>query len=189
MSHTRLFTREHELDLRSSPPKTPIRLADEHDEIGILDMVRLMHAEQPYHDLDIGRVAALVRIAVQPSAQRHGIVGVIGEPRGPIKAGIFLSIEPLWYSSDKVLLEYFNYVRPEARKGSTYANDLIAYAKQCSDHLGLDLTIGVYSTIRTAAKIRLYRRWMIQVGAFFLYAPPNRQPVYDRIAGLSIAAE
>jgi GNAT superfamily N-acetyltransferase len=177
------FSRQHEAELRSHPPRTPIRLADEHDELGVLEMCRLMHAEQPYHPLNIGKVAAMVRLAIRQGPERRGILGVIGD-RGELKGGIFLLIDPIWYSDDWQLLEFFNFVRPEYRRLG-FANDLLSYAKQCSDHIGLDLTVGVFSTVRTQAKIRLYRRWFPQVGAFFLHAPPNRQPVMDRIAAAS----
>lgn len=174
------FSREHEGQLRNQPPRLPIRLADDDDELGILEMCKMMHREQPYHPLNIGKVAALVRLAIHQGPERRGILGVIGE-RDQLKAAIFLLIEPIWYSDDWQLLEFFNYVRPEHRRAG-YANDLISYAKRCSDQIGLDLTIGVFSNIRTQAKIRLYRRWVPQFGAFFCYAPPNRKPFIDRLA-------
>lgn len=179
------FSREHEAELRSRPPKSPIRLADEHDELGVLELFKMMHAEQPYHDLNIGKVAALVRLAVVPGPERRGILGVIGD-RHDLKGGIFLLMEPIWYSDDWQLLEFFNFVRPEHRREG-YAADLISYAKNMSDHIGLDLTVGVFSNIRTEAKIRLYRRWLPQVGAFFCHVPPNRKPMIDRFAQASPA--
>jgi GNAT superfamily N-acetyltransferase len=185
------FSRVHEAELRNQPPRQPIRLADDDDELGILEMCKMMHREQPYHPLNIGKVAALVRLAIHQGPERRGILGVIGE-RDHLKAAIFLLIEPIWYSDDWQLLEFFNYVRPEYRR-QAYAQDLIAYAKRCSDQIGLDLTVGVFSNIRTAAKIRLYRRWLPPMGAFFCYAPPNRKPFIDRLAEMptanSVAAE
>ena len=109
------FSREHENELRSTPPRIPIRLADDDDELGILDMCRLMHREQPYHSLNIGKVAAMIRLAIHQGPERRGILGVIGE-RHNLKAGIFLLIEPIWYSDDWHLLEFFNYVKPEYRR-------------------------------------------------------------------------
>jgi GNAT superfamily N-acetyltransferase len=179
------FSREHEAELRNTPPRIPIRLADDDDELAILDMCRLMHREQPYHPLNIGKVAAMVRLAIHQGPERRGILGVIGE-RDHLRAAIFLLIEPIWYSDDWQILEFFNYVRPEYRR-QAYAQDLISYAKKCSDQIGLDLTIGVFSNIRTAAKIRLYRRWVPQFGAFFCYAPPNRKPFIDRLAEMTPA--
>ena len=179
------WSRDEEL-LRRTPPRSPIRVADQHDEIGIIELFQTMHAEQPYHDLDLPSISAMVRLAVQPGPQRRGIIGVIGE-RHDLKGGVFLLMEKLWYSKDWQINEYFNFVRPDARKGTHYAQDLIAYAQQCSDQIGLDLFLGVFSTIRTEAKCRLYRRYMPKVGEFYLHVPPNRKPVYERIAGSSFA--
>lgn len=161
-------------------PRVPIRLADEHDELAILDLCRSMWEEQPYHPLNLAKVAAHVRLAIRPGPDRRGILGVIGD-RGDLKGAIFLLIDPIWWSDDWQLLEHFNYVRPEYRRMG-FAQDLIAYAKSCSDQLGIDLTVGVFSTVRTEAKIRLYRRWIPQVGAFFMHVPPQRKPLVDRIA-------
>lgn len=176
------FSRAHEAELRNRPPRLPIRLADEHDELNILDMCKMMWAEQPYHPLDLGKVAAHVRLAIRQGPERRGVLGVIGE-RHDLKAAIFMLIDSIWYSSDWQLLEHFSYVKPEYRRLG-FAADLIAYAKQCSDQIGIDLTVGVFSTIRTEAKCRLYRRWLPKVGEFYCYAPPNRPSLADRLANM-----
>jgi GNAT superfamily N-acetyltransferase len=179
------FSREHEAELRDTPPRTPIRLADDDDELGILDMCKMMWSEHPYHPLDLGKVSAMIRLATHQGPERRGILGVIG-PRHAIKAGIFLMIEPIWYSQSWQLLEFFNYVRPEHRRMG-FAADLIAYAKQCADQINIDLTVGVFSNIRTEAKCRLYRRWLPKMGEFYCYAPPTRKPFIDRIAEVAAA--
>lgn len=185
------FSREHETELRATPPKAPIRMADEHDEMEILAMCQMIHAEQPYHPLNMSKVAAMVRLAIQPGPGRRGIMGVIG-PRHDLKGAIFLMIDPIWYSDDWQILEFFNYVKPEYRRLG-FAQDLIAYAKQCSDQLGLDLTVGVFSNVRTEAKCRLYRRWIPKIGEFFCYTPPSRPSLAQRLLGMTpantIAAE
>lgn len=155
---------------------TDIRMADEHDEFEIFKLCAMMHEEQPYHPLSWDKVVPMIHLATR---RERGIIGVIGD-RHDLKAAIFLLIEPIWYSEDWQLLEFFNYVRPDARK-STYASDLIRYAKKCSDDLGLDLTIGVFSNIRTDAKIRLYSRLVPKMGAFFCYSPPSRPSFKQRL--------
>jgi hypothetical protein len=156
------------------PPKeqqdlSHIRLADAADEMGIFGLCNLMHAEVGQHSLSWPKVAAMVRLATQ---RTRGIIGVIGEPHD-IKAAIFMVIEPIWYSDEFHLFEYFNYVRPDARK-STYAQDLLVYGKRCADDLGIDFACGVVSTVRTEAKCKLYRRVMPKVGEFFRYRPQAR---------------
>ena len=145
-----------------------IRVAGVEDEMQIFNLCSLMHAEQPYHSLSWPKVAAMIRLATR---RERGIIGVIGEPHDH-KAAIFLLIDPIWYSDEWHLLEFFNYVRPDARR-STYAQDLIRYSKQCADSLNLDLTVGVFSSIRTEAKCRLYRRLVPKMGEFFCYRPES----------------
>ena len=165
-----------------------IRLAGEADEIGIFGLCSLMHAEQPYHPLAWPKVAAMVRLATQ---RIRGIIGVVGEPHD-LKAAVFMVIEPIWYSDDWHLLEYFNYVRPDARK-STLAQDLLEYGKRCADDIGLDFTCGVFSNIRTEAKCRLYRRKLPKMGEFFCYRPERRTMDLVRLseaqAANTVAAE
>jgi hypothetical protein len=154
---------------------TDIRLADEHDEFEIFKLCAMMHEEQPYHPLSWDKIVPMIHLATR---RERGIIGVIGE-RHDLKAAIFLVIDPVWYSDDWQLLEFFNYVRPDSRK-STYAADMIKFAKTCADDLNLDLTVGVFSNIRTEAKIRLYRRLVPVMGAFFCYSPPGRPSLEQR---------
>ncbi len=154
-----------------------IRLADERDEPDILALCKLMHDEQHPYPLSWDKIVSNIRKATR---HERGIIGLIGErgtglPRG----AVFLLIDQPWYSESWILLEYFNYVHPAHRR-STYAHDLIEYSKRCAQDLRIDLTIGVYSTIRTEAKVRLYRRQVACAGAFFIYQPPNRY--YDQVA-------
>ena len=152
--------------------KTPIRMADLWDEPQLLDMWHQMHAEQPYHPSDISKVSAMFRLAIAPIPERRGIIGVIGE-RHHLVGGLFLMLEPVWYSQEFYLRELFNYVRPEARK-STYAKDLIAYGIECSEATGMELEVGVFSNIRTEAKCRLYDRFLERMGAFYRYVPTSK---------------
>lgn len=167
-----------------------VRLASLADEMQIYNLCSLMHAEQPYHPLSWPKVTSMIRLALRRDGEARGIVGVIGEPHD-LHAAIFLLIDPIWYSEDWHLLEFFNYVRPDHRR-STYAHDLINYAKQCADSLGLDLTLGVFSNIRTEAKCRLYRRMLPKMGEFFCYRPEGvleTHRLLEQEAANTIAAE
>jgi GNAT superfamily N-acetyltransferase len=146
-----------------------IRLADEHDEFEIFKLCSLMHSEQPYHPLSWDKIVPMIRLA---TSRERGIIGCIGE-RHDLKAAIFLMLEPIWYSDDWQLLEFFNYVRPDARR-SNFAKHLLDYGKQCADRLGVDFTCGVFSNIRTEAKCRLYRRMLTKMGEFYCYSPAPR---------------
>lgn len=102
-------------------------------------------------------------------AQQGAIIGVIGKS-DDLRGMILLLIDPVWYSDEFQLLEIFNFVREDSRR-SSFARDLINYAKRCADETGLDLTIGVLSNVRMAAKVRLYSRLLPKGGEFFVYSP------------------
>jgi hypothetical protein len=77
----------------------------------------------------------------------------------------------MWYSNAWILEEKIIFVDPEFRnaKGGR-ARRLCEFSKKVSDDLGIPLMIGVLSSHRTAAKIKLYERQFGEpAGAFFLY--------------------
>lgn len=86
----------------------------------------------------------------------RGIMGLIGTD--PIEAGILLRIEPLFYSDDNCLLERAIFVNPDYRRGGGRAKLLCEWAKKASERLDLPLVIGILSSQRVEAKIRLYTR-------------------------------
>jgi hypothetical protein len=103
--------------------------------------------------------------------QQDGIIGIIGEPGGPIEGGILLRVGSMWYSDAKVLEERGIFIHRDFRsiKGGR-ARRLCQFAKNAADSLGLPLLIGILSDDRTEAKARLYERQFGKpVGAFFLY--------------------
>jgi hypothetical protein len=91
--------------------------------------------------------------------RERGIVGIIGEPGKPIEAAILLRIEPLWYSDEPSIIERAIFVHPDFRaaKGGR-ASKLCDFAKNVQEQLAFPLLIGVLSSQRTEAKVRLYER-------------------------------
>lgn len=98
----------------------------------------------------------------------RGAIGVIGDI-GKLEALVFVTLSTYWYSHDRHLEEFIVYVDPESRRPPGHARALIEWMKQQSDVTGLPLVTGVISTERTEAKVRLYRRMLPFVGAFYLY--------------------
>ena len=101
----------------------------------------------------------------------HGIVGIIGAPGDLIQATVLLVVGTVFYSDDPILEERAIYVRPEYRsaKGGRAAR-LCEFSRNTSDRLGLPLAIGVLSSHRTEAKVRMYSRIMgPPSGAYWLY--------------------
>jgi len=105
------------------------------------------------------------------SKQIPGIIGVIGPIGGKLEGMIILSTGELWYSREQIIEERVIFVDPEFRsaKGGR-ARKLAEFAKQVADELHMPLSIGVLSSSRTAAKMRLYERVFGEPsGVFFLY--------------------
>ena len=105
------------------------------------------------------------------SKQIPGIIGVIGPVGKSLEGAILLNIGEMWYSKEQIIEEKAIFVDPEFRsaKGGR-ARKLAEFAKQVSDALQLPLSIGVLSSSRTAAKMRLYERVFGEPsGVYFLY--------------------
>lgn len=142
-----------------------VRVAAFEDEPEIIRLLHVMHSENGMMPLDEGCASEFFARAFQ---KKGGIIGVIGAP-GDIKAMIYLLITNFWYTRTHHLEECFNFVRPDVRK-STYAQDLIGFAKSSADTLHLPLVIGVLANNRMEGKVRLYRRQLGHpAGAFFVY--------------------
>jgi len=116
---------------------------------------------------------ALLQIMYPALMQDHALVGVVVEPDGRLSGGVLLQVSRHWYSSpgEHFLEEKSIFVHPDFRnaKGGRAAR-LAEFTKKVSDTLGLPLLIGVLSSDRTEAKVRMYRRIFGEPqGAFFLY--------------------
>lgn len=145
-----------------------VRLATPEDRASIFELMRLAHEECADHPMSAEKVLWRLDMAIARQASMIGVVGKHGEP---VKAYVLVIIDPIWFSDNEYqLLELSNFVHPEHRR-SNYAKQLINFAKRCADNLGIDLTMGVFSNSRTEAKVRLYRRQLPCVGAFFCYQP------------------
>jgi len=109
----------------------------------------------------------------------NGIMGLIGDDK--LEAGILLRVDSMWYSEEKTLLERAIFVHPDYRKSGEHkvsrARLLCEFAKDASKSLALPLVIGVLSTQRVDAKIRLYERSFGEpAGAYWLYGAKTGLP-------------
>lgn len=134
-----------------------------------MEHCRAMHAEHAMFSFSEPKVAARLREALEgPFELRTGFIGVIG-PRDKLEASIYLQVGSNWYSDALYLNELWNYVAPHYRNTSD-SHDLIAFAKAMSNHFRVALTIGIFSNVRTEAKVRLYRKQLGEpAGAFFVH--------------------
>ena len=145
----------------------PVRKARRYDADQLMQMCKILHAENGQFGLSMRKVEGMVDKAFSNDGC---IIGTVG-PGDRIEGIIMLLIAQFWYTEDWCLEEIMNYVLPEHRR-STHANDMIAFAKRCSDEIHIPLVIGVVSNERTKAKIELYRRQLGEpVGGYFMHKP------------------
>jgi len=152
--------------------ESTIRLATPADEPEVMVLCRELHTENGIFSMDEARTREWIAKALQ---KKGGIIALIGPP-GAIEAIGFLMITCYEYSTDFFLSEQFNYVRPAFRKigHGRHLRALVEWAKQCADELKLTLLIGVISSQRTEAKVRLYRKILGEpAGAWFVYPRPK----------------
>lgn len=167
------------------PSPSEVRPAVAQDRREIWRMLRLLWAENAMFpisdrkvDFYLDRLLHPENIAPDDLGPR-GFIGVIG-PVGALEGCIMLTVGSVWYSEEFSLDEHFNFVDP-AHRASDHAKALISFAKHCSDKVGIKLVIGILSTKRTAAKVRLYERLLVPCGSFFIHpAPPDAQAVSRR---------
>lgn len=150
-----------------------VRFAKPEDHGEIWRLFLSGHKENGVFDLAPEKVDFFLQRALHPDlipdwdTGPRCVVGVIG-PVGSLEALCFLSIGSFWYSHQKHLEEFIVFVDPECRK-SGHAKAIVQWMKEQSDKTGLPLFTGIISSQRTEAKVRLYRRMVPYVGAFFLY--------------------
>ncbi|MCA6108091.1 GNAT family N-acetyltransferase [Bradyrhizobium cenepequi] len=133
-----------------------------------------MPYSQKKTDFYINRLLDPKNIVAEDAGPR-GLIGVIGGAR--LEGVIMLSFGSPWYSDQITVDEHLNFVDP-AHRDSGHAKTLISYAKHMVDllrvnHPEVRLVIGVLSTKRAAAKVRLYERQLTPAGAFFVHPPPE----------------
>lgn len=113
----------------------------------------------------------LVRALWPALNQDHGLCGVIGPREGPLEGFVLLSIGTIFYSDEECIEEKVVFVSPEYRaaKGGR-ARKLCEFSKHAADFLQLPLLIGICSSSRTVAKVKLYQRIFGEPsGAYWLY--------------------
>lgn len=159
-----------------------VRPAVPADEDEAWRLCRLHHAENGLFSLSERKVQAMLGRIFHPKkitrddTGPRGLMGVIG-PVGALEGAIMLVLGSTWYTEEVTLDDCMNFVDPAHRR-SDHAKALIAYSKHLVDqvrigHPDFKMIIGVLSTERTAAKVRLYSRQLDLVGAFFMYPPAS----------------
>ena len=153
-----------------SPCPTNVTLAAPADESALMDLLRLRHEEDGIGSFDEIAVRAAVRQGIM---RNWSYVGVIRENK-ELVASIGLFIGGFWYSSDSHLMDYWNFVAPSHRK-STYAKNLLLFAKWVSDELGRPLVMAKIENAATVQMVKLYERQLPRSGSLFVYNMPEQK--------------
>lgn len=141
-----------------------VRMAEAADRQPLLELMILLHGENGLFSVSAPKVDAMLDRYYRQQGVMIGVIGDVGRPVG----AIYLEISQVVYSDDWLLVEQFNFVHPDHRR-SSYAKQLIAYAKRCSDELKLPLMVGILSNKRTEAKMVLYDKWLNRAGGYYIY--------------------
>lgn len=143
---------------------TGVRIAKPGDEEAIFNLMVMANQENGQYHMNPTKVLDFIKKATQGNG---AIIGVIDGQNG-IEASVGLVLQQWWYTDEWSLGERWNFVHPNHRK-TIHAKKLIEFSKWCAKSMNFSLEMGVISNDRTEAKVRLYRRQMPCVGAFFMY--------------------
>lgn len=165
----------------SERPKN-VRPARPGDEDNLFDLLCLAYKENAPFSMSDKKVRAIIEAA---TSDKEIIVGVVDAPDGKIAASVGAIFTQWWYTEDFHIDELWNFVHPDHRR-STHAKDLISYMKWVSDMMDMTLHMGVLTTTRVEAKVRLYGRQMQQTGAFFMHnLKSGGGPLADEVLGVA----
>jgi hypothetical protein len=141
-----------------------VRMAEPADRQPLWSLMTMLHGENGLFSISPSKVDQMLDRFYN---REHALIGAIGEVGEPVGA-IYLEITQPVYSDDWILCEQFNFVHPDHRR-TTYARQLIAYAKKAADELKLPLMVGILSNKRTEAKMRLYDQVLDRAGGYYIY--------------------
>ena len=141
-----------------------VRVATQADEDKIFCLMYLAHKENAMASVNYEKVWDMIRHATQ---RRGGVIGVIDGENG-IEAMICMTLSQWWYSDEWHIDELVNFVHPACRR-STHAKHLLLFSKWFAEQMTMPLFVGVLSTHRTEAKVRLYERQITKGGAVFCH--------------------
>ncbi len=155
----------------STLPAVTVRVANKDDVDAVMKLALLCVKEGAFIEYDEER---LLRGIYPALCLDGGLVGVIdGAEPGKLEGTILLTMGPPWYGTKPYLEERSIFVHPDFRsaKGGR-ARRLIDFAKWTARRMDMKLMVGVISSERTAAKVRLYERSFGKpAGAFYLWDP------------------
>lgn len=147
-----------------TPKPLTVRVASRKDEDRVFALMHMAHKENSQASINNQKVWDKIRLATR---RKGAVIGVIDGPHG-LEGLICLTLAQWWYTDDWMVEEIVNFVHPDHRR-SNHAKDLLEFSKWFTEQMELPLLVGVLSTIKTEAKVRLYGRRLQNVGAVFCH--------------------
>lgn len=154
-----------------------VRPATPKDEDALFELLCMAYKENAPFVMSEKKVRNAVHLGC---CERAIIIGV-SEENGKIAGSVGASFSQDWYSDDWYIGEMWNFVHPDHRKGDIrHGKNQIQYCKWLSENMNMALSMGILTSTRLEAKVRMYSREMEQVGALFVY---NSQVALGPIGG------
>lgn len=144
-----------------------IRAARPSDEEDLYDLLCMAYSENAVFKMSEKKVRAMIEAGTR---DRNVVIGVAESPDGKIAGSIGAIFSQWWFTDEWHIDECWNFVHPDYRRSDIrYGAELIKYAKWIADNMQMPLHMGIITTERMEAKIKMYKRQMPQTGAFFMY--------------------
>ena len=147
-----------------------VRPVKPEDRDGLLDLLRMRHAEFGLGAWDRDRAGATLQLAIDGTGTIFA--GVVAGPAHP-EATIGLALARWWDEADFHLEALWDYVHPDHRttlQGATeHTNRLHRFAMLCADRLGMPVYLGGPIRGDSQGKVKAYCRHFRPAGAFFTY--------------------
>lgn len=146
---------------------SPVRFAGPEDEAELLRLCRAKHAEadlrlpdgRPF-TFSEDRCRAVLHRAIIPNRNQPGMswCGVIGDIGGPLVGSVYLNVQQSYDSEESYLLERWNWIYPEHRKGTEHGKLLWHFSQAIAAELNMVVIGGVISEDEDSAKMRFFKR-------------------------------
>ncbi len=152
-----------------------VRVALQPDENPLFDLLMSLARDNNTFDFRVSD-ARVKETIMMGTHQKGGIHGVIDAPDRPgvLAASLGMVWDRLWFSDEWGLAQIWLYVRPEYRKGTGYADELVNWSKEIRRDLEtraghrVRMANSVISETRLDAKLRFWRKHSGEmIGAMF----------------------
>ena len=154
---------------------TIVRAARHEDEAALFDLLMALKVSNNSFgfNVDDARVGQHIQMGTRGEGGLHGVIDA-PDQHGMLAGSIGMVWDRWWFSSDWGLAQIWLFVRPEYRKGTRYADELVNWAKERRAEIeaaaGQQVLMAnaVVSEERLDAKLRFWERHSGKmIGAIF----------------------